>query len=369
VVYSRLRWTTGGIGLLLRRLPALVALLILSVHSVLAATASNPAAGSGPDHRTVNIASLDGFSVGSYYRQAPGDRYRDDAATDGLWGLQADSRLPVSNARVRLDYAMWVPSGNGRDGLIEPDHRMFRLQFDDHHGSLSYGARMYSVGQAFPHEPLARDQMKAAGLPGPGTGMELWAARRLPILGLRPTVGRLQSSNGNATTERNVVRVSHSHPLGPRSRINGSLESSSAQLRFDGVDGATNRDLVNARLEWTRPGWTSFLRNARMDIQTFSGAEEMWSEWELGTSHTLPARYDTVTVGLHFSQRRTLAAARPGTRAVAAEWAVRAPLRLWEGFPPGSSLMTSLGYHDSGGAPGPADGLSVRFDFNLAAGR
>jgi hypothetical protein len=321
--------------------------------------------------RQVTVASLaDVAAVDSFFRR----RVQHDSMNDidrelSLWGIQAKSSVPLLDAHARFDYSVYMPSDSNTAVLADEEHRMLRMSLRDRHRFVSFGGSLFTVGDMFVHQPLAREQLDSTGLNAPGDGTELWATGHLPFWKLESTYRRVDVADELANTD--LERTTSTTILGLRRPI---------------------------------PTGSVFLRNVRFEEQPGNQAEIYRTRWELG-GNVSPFRHTTVSpifaVEQQFNTERAMRASSMAgvnvhTRladatvlnlrlhhdrhemlvdhslrgSVAADLGITTPLKLWARTPPGLTVSANVGYRELLGVPEtmPEEGMSVRLSFNFQAG-
>jgi hypothetical protein len=354
----------------------------------------------------VRITSSDLIAIQSYYHRRVEDAAGSEPSLEQqLWGFTADSSLPVSAARARLEYSVWMPPGSAQDGFGDEQNRLIRLRLNDHRRFFDYGANFFAVGEAFAQNAMARERLNASGLPGAGEGAELWVAGRVPGVGIKPRFRRLAKSLGNATLINETYGVAYDHGIGGRSRLLYLLESSDASTWFeDPMVAGQLRESEAATVTMRTSAWTMFLKNLRFDEEFEAGRRETGSVWELGgtlnvfaglslspllsnqirdvgaddylhassaglTLHT--TWIEPMAVDLHLQRNRRDTLQGTGFEGTAADLKVRTPLWLWDRTLPGIVMIASLGYRGMEGLAGPVpeEGMSFRLTVDFQPGR
>ena len=385
---------------------ALFALVVCGGPAMAMTLESGPGHPPVPVDRMVKITSSDLIDVRSFYhRRVQDDRSSDDVLEQQLWGFTADSSLPVFDARAQLEYSVWIPQNQAEAGLANEQNRLIRLQLDDHRGPLDYGANFFSVGQAFVSNPLARQRLDAAGLPGTGDGAEFWISGHLPKLGLEPRFRRIEKSQGGANVINDTFGLSFARAIGARTRLQYLLESTDVSTWFDDAVGASHdRQSAAATLKMTSRDWSMFLSNAHFDDRFDSGERDRGWSWRLGgtmnlftglavspqfagqlrdvgsatelrdTSAQLTVHttwIDPVALDLQVQRDRRDTLDGGICDATAANLTLRAPLTLGDRVPRGLMMTASLGYRGTEGLTDstPQEGMSFKVTFNYQPAR
>lgn len=351
--------------------------------------------------RVVDIAASDLLAIRSFYQRRVEDRIgRDDILQHQLWGFTANSELPVSGAHAQLEYSIWMPEGSGQDGFADEQNRLVRLRLNDRLHFVNYGANFFSVGNAFVQNPMARERLNAAGLPGPGEGAEVWVSGRLPRLGVEPRFRRVEKSHGNADIVNETFGLAFGHGLAGKSRLSYLLEQTDASTWFEEAAAGQVRESATATVRLQSVGWNLFFKNGIFDEQFAAGRQESGSLWELGgalnvieglslapvftgqvrsvgaadlqtSSAGLTLRtswIDPVAVDLHVQRNRRHNLDGSTFQGTAANLNLRTPLRLWERSPAKMVMTATVGYRGMQGLanPAPEEGMSFRVtvDFN-----
>jgi hypothetical protein len=382
---------------------------MLGCASSAVAITAGATAGARPDtepvDRVVDITSWDRIAIRSYLQR----RTRNDGAADStleqrLWGFTADSSLPISAAHAQLEYSVWMPQGSSQDGLADEQNRLVRLRLNDRRRYFDYGANLFAVGDAFVQNPIARERLNAAGLPGPGEGSEVWLAGRLPKLGIKPRFRRLEKTQGAMNLTNETIGLAYDHGFGKRSRLMYLLESSDSSTWFDEVTTAGHdRQAATATVRMQNAGWNLFFKNGVFDEAFNAGREESGSLWEVGGTLTAftgltvsplftgqirdvgaddELRVTTAGLTLHTTWIDPVALNlnvqcnrrdnHNGTtfEGTAADLNLRTPVRLWERTPASMMMTATLGYRGMEGLanPAPEEGVSFRLTLDLDLG-
>lgn len=323
-----------------------------------------------PMNRHVNVFSHDAVNVASFYRQrVDQDPASDDSTRQGLWGIRAESALPLLDARAKVDYSEYLPAGSrqtftGSD-QAEDANRLVRLNLQDSNRYLDYRMSVFSVGRAYVNEPLGRERLNAMNLPGAGQGAELQASGRIPFLDLEPSFRRVDVSEQIAGKDE--TRTSSLVSMGLRSEIPmGAVFLRRSQSEFQLGQQS------QSRWRWEAGGTLApFGKNlslspflAQERSRGESAAELRANQFGLNLKTTFPG---TATMRLNLMHKVSETLNQGEQEHVSADLALITPLSLWERAPRGITLSTSIGYRGLHGtaSPSPQEGVSVRFNFNF----
>lgn len=321
-----------------------------------------------PANGRTHVASIADVAVDSFYQRRIQRQGGYSETTEfTLWGIQAQSTVPVLDAEAQLDYSLFLPDDPDATVLADAENRMLRLSVQDRHRYMDFGASLFSVGNSFVTQPLARERANAAGINQPGQGGEVWVTGRIPHLPLRPTYRHLERMQDIPGTDS--VRESAATTLGLNSPTPfGNLFL--RNTRFDDTVKAANtttgaRWEVGANVR-AAPGTTLTPVLAR-EMRFDAAGTALESRSAQLNVHTVLADATAVNLNLRQDRRETLT----GEQAIlAADLVINAPLRLWPRTPPGLNLSVALGYRGMRGLPvaRPDEGMSVRLNFNYQVG-
>lgn len=347
----------------------------------------------------MELMRSEGVAIRSFYQR----RVHDDAATERvtqqqLWGVTADSTLPATDLSAQLEYALWVPDGRGEEAFADDRNRLLRLRLNDRWRTFDYGARLFSVGEAFVQNPVARARIDAAGLPGAGDGAEIWLGGRLPGLGLEPRFRRLEKSHGHFNQVNETMSVAFGHGLGELGRLDYLLESSASTTWFD-HGGGHEREAAAATLRLHSPRWNLFVKNGVFDEAPADREEQSGALWEAGATLNLleglsltplvsgqtldqgatnlrqsharlvvdTSWIDPLAVNLQLQRNHRANPDGSEFEGTSADLNLRAPLRLFERLRARMMMTATLGYRGMEGLAGatPEEGMSFRLTLDF----
>jgi hypothetical protein len=352
-----------------------------------------------PVNRVTSFALADLLAVRSFYqRHVHDDVHSDDVIQQQLWGITADSRLPLTHTRAQLEYALWLPDGEGHAAVGDDRNRLIRLRLNDRWRTFDYGARLFSVGDAFVQNPIARTRVDAAGLPGAGDGAEIWLGGRLPSLGLEPRFRRLEKSHGDFNLVNETMSLAFGHGLGELGRLHYLLESTASTTWFD-HGGGHQRDSTMATLRLDNPRWNLFVKNgifAEAPAGSPHHAGELWEagatlsvfeglrltpvisgqtrDQDAGALRQSRARLvldtswiDPVAVNLLVQRDRRENPNGSNFQGTSADLNLRAPLRAFERLRARMTMTATLGYRGMQGLAhaAPEEGMSLRLTLDF----
>ncbi|HEX7034133.1 MAG TPA: hypothetical protein VF210_00075 [Pseudomonadales bacterium] len=383
-----------------RVIGALAALVLYSSVAPAWAINRGPGADLEPVDRAVSFTAAD-VAVHSFYKRRIQDNGAlQDPLEQQLWGITADSNLPIWAAHAQLEYSVWLPDARTAPASDPASNRLIRLRVNDHVGVFDYGASVFSVGDAFATHEVTRERLIAGGLPGVGDGAELWLTGRVPKLGVRPSYRRLEKVQGTTNLVNETFGLAFDHGVGGKSRLMYLLESTDVSTWFEEAAAGNQRQSAAATIRIQNPGWNVYFRNSIFDHEADNGPGESGSLWEVGGTlnviqgltvtplvnelvrdvGTADLRTSTAGLTLHTSwidpvdlnlnlqcnRRDNL----DGTRfeSTSARLNLRTPLRFWEHSPARLMMTATVGYQGMAGLanPVPEEGLSfqVTFEFN-----
>lgn len=353
--------------------------------------------------RSVKLTPMAGVDLQSFYRtRSQSSAAGPEDSEHQLWGVKAASAVPVFDATAQFEYSVWMPEGSNQKGFENDSNRLVRLRLEDSVRRVDYGVRLFSVGDAFAGNPVARERLRATGLPGAGTGNEVWARSRLPWLSLEPSVRRGERRDGDVRIIDETYRVSLEQDLWWDTRFASAVESFAALT--EGENGAgflKARDGSSAKVELNGGFWSASVKGSR-SLTSFAESEAREeSAWELGAVIDLSAALTLAPVlkeqARHVGETEALTLQTAGLD-IRTDWAglpqmrlhlehkhgegaegdlagfgaklsLRTPIRLWERFAPKVTMDASVQYQTLEGslAERQEDGLGFRVTLEYQA--
>lgn len=291
-----------------------------------------------------DLPVLTDLAVESYYRSRPQARSdSDEFDQTALWGIQASSSVPLLDVRADFDYSLFLPADTGAESFGNEANHMLRLSLRDRWRRFDYGATLYSVGDNFQQQPLARQHLNASGLGQPGAGREVWLNGRMPELGLRPSVRHRQivQNFGNVETHTDATIIG----------LNQDIPNGSVFLRNALIDSHNDSGLTS-RSRWefgasVRPFGRMVISPvlARVDSQTPLGLELQSHSTAVNVSTRLA---DATHLALHLA--RDIQETADGPLDIrAANLNLSAPLRFGDLEARGFTFSANMGYRQQQG--------------------
>ena len=321
--------------------------------------------------RQISVAEFDVLAVDSFFqRRVQRDALNDRQRELSLWGIEAQSSLPLLQSAAQLDYSVFLPSDNGVQTFADVDHQLMKLSVRDRYRFVTFGGSLFNVGNAFLNQPLASERLMSVGLSMPGQGTEVWARGNLPFLRLQPTIRHIdvadELANGDGERTSSTTTLGLSSPV-PTGRI--YLRN----VRFEEQPGNDLSPI--SRTRWELGG--SITPFGDISLAPLFAVEQQFDATNLRRESSIAglnvnthlADATVLQLNLHHD-RHQFPLEQAARHSLAANLTITRPLRLWSRTPPGLTVSAAVGYRELRGflQATPDEGMSVRLSFNYHVG-